>query len=1139
MSKQIRVSSLRPSQFDICMNYLLEGLDTVKSSDHLIDLLRALSALVFENGTNTQRFSKRLSDILLKFANKSTKPLEIRRMAINCIGNTCAGAGTKLQPLYQSFYACLLENICNVERTSQGTIMVAANSLDFADTAVRKVASSTLRSLQFLLAQDKSLVTNPLCDIIEIIYAFIFMNVTVQSYSPSANNIQRHRMLFIRQTQFSWRSSLQTQRTSVPGLVTSSESELSDSSGLSDLSPRRQRDYAKIRINALLCLSAIANCVPKVFYPFWNKFIPDTFSNFLANNSTPGKQLSPLYKSDNQPHSLFTILLYDPMTTVRVAVCNTLIAMLEGSKQYLSLAIESTQNKKSSFTSLSENLGSILHDIHMGIIYALQKEQTTQVLSMIMNVASVLVNNCSYERLSNTHLPLLYQTVKIHWKEPVIASIFSTGQKNLKDLIQLDLIDTVLLEAVKEEEKDVCAESWRICSILTKNYFEETMPVFWEKLTRIFDNRLPMSPASLKLAEAYSSAMGEHVKEDDGVKPEHVEWWKSMIERYLQQASANVPTVRAAACDCFASMSKDIFESLHYRHQRLAITLLYPLASDSDANVRAAACRALGVFVLFPSLKEDSLFVSDMMKAILAQKDEKITLILVRSSWALANMCDALVMESEKEEFKLREYMSTSEWIDVLTFSTKASTDNEKLRSNAVRAIGSLLRVTPKEYFDNTRIMSLVSHAMDGLVKNIETGSLKTRWNACHATSNMFLNPYFPIGYMNEGGIYPWTQTIYEALIQSLLQCKNFKVRINACLALSTPKSREKYGNKLEMIMSSISEAWKKCQENEGYSEIKYRNQLESQVDVVFFKQLYKLLQIIMPGIRSKEFWLLIVHSGFLSATVLSVYIAALDGRIVSALVRGQIREFILGIIWWMTVAIPATYTNSMLSYMQNKLSIQFRTRLTTYIHNKYLTDMTFYAVGNLDDRIKNADQCITVDTMKFSNSLAELYSNLAKPVLDVFIYNYQLSRNVGFEGVFIGTAIVNLSSMVMRKYTPSFGKMVAEEQKLEGEFRFRHSRLIDNAEEISLFDGQEIEKAELDKSYYALIRHVNRIFRIRIPHGMMEDFVIKYFWGACGLLLCSVPVFFKVPGLESLDASVGGRTESKERRTKRDSISL
>lgn len=45
---------------------------------------------------------------------------------------------------------------------------------------------------------------------------------------------------------------------------------------------------------------------------------------------------------------------------------------------------------------------------------------------------------------------------------------------------------------------------------------------------------------------------------------------------------------------------------------------------------------------------------------------------------------------------------------------------------------------------------------------------------------------------------------------------------------------------------------------------------------------------------------------------------------------------------------------------------------------------MTFYAISALDDRIKNADQLITVDVSKFSNSLAELYSNLAKPILDM-----------------------------------------------------------------------------------------------------------------------------------------------------------
>jgi ATP-binding cassette subfamily D (ALD) long-chain fatty acid import protein len=72
------------------------------------------------------------------------------------------------------------------------------------------------------------------------------------------------------------------------------------------------------------------------------------------------------------------------------------------------------------------------------------------------------------------------------------------------------------------------------------------------------------------------------------------------------------------------------------------------------------------------------------------------------------------------------------------------------------------------------------------------------------------------------------------------------------------------------------------------------------------------------------------------------------------------------------------------LSYHQCRLALQYRTRLTSHIHEKYLSNMTFYGLSALDDRIKNADQLITVDVAKFSNSLAELYSNLAKPILDM-----------------------------------------------------------------------------------------------------------------------------------------------------------
>ena len=187
---------------------------------------------------------------------------------------------------------------------------------------------------------------------------------------------------------------------------------------------------------------------------------------------------------------------------------------------------------------------------------------------------------------------------------------------------------------------------------------------------------------------------------------------------------------------------------------------------------------------------------------------------------------------------------------------------------------------------------------------------------------------------------------------------------------------------------------------------------------------------------------------------------------------------------------------------------------------------MTYYALSSLDDRIHNADQLIAVDVARFSNCLAELYSNLAKPILDMLIYTYFLSRRLGGEGLLAMAVLVQVSAAVMRALTPPFGRYVADEARLEGEFRFQHARLIDHSEEVALYAGHEAEKDTLDKGYFTLIKHVNRILRRRFYHAVMEDFVIKYLWGALGLILCSLPVFVRFPGAGS--QSLGDRSQSE-----------
>ncbi|KAJ2162546.1 ATP-binding cassette long-chain fatty acid transporter pxa2 [Coemansia sp. RSA 552] len=288
-----------------------------------------------------------------------------------------------------------------------------------------------------------------------------------------------------------------------------------------------------------------------------------------------------------------------------------------------------------------------------------------------------------------------------------------------------------------------------------------------------------------------------------------------------------------------------------------------------------------------------------------------------------------------------------------------------------------------------------------------------------------------------------------------------------------------------------------------------------AQLDRQFVENMRRLIRIVIPGLRTREFGMLVGHTVLLLfRTFLSVAVASLDGQIVSALVRLRGREFLAGIGRWMGMAVPATLTNSLLGYLQTMLAVRFRQNLTDKVHGQYLSNNTYYAVGNLDDRIKNADQLIVADISKFSNTLAELYSNLAKPTLDAFVYNVQLARSLGVESLFGIMVIIQLSMGMLRVLAPPFGQLVAQEQRLEGEFYFTHSRLIENSEEIALYRGHEAEKRIITRRYLRLVRHVNRIFRLNVFYGMLEDFIVKYFWGAAGLVACAVPVFAeRLPG--------------------------
>jgi ATP-binding cassette subfamily D (ALD) protein 2 len=138
-------------------------------------------------------------------------------------------------------------------------------------------------------------------------------------------------------------------------------------------------------------------------------------------------------------------------------------------------------------------------------------------------------------------------------------------------------------------------------------------------------------------------------------------------------------------------------------------------------------------------------------------------------------------------------------------------------------------------------------------------------------------------------------------------------------------------------------------------------------VNKAFLFQLQKLLQIMVPSVWSRESGILTSHTLTLIArTFLSIYVAMLEGRMVKYIVRRDVRNFSFMLLRWLLVALPATFINSMIRFLESHLAMRFRTRLVRYAYKLYFEHQTYYRVSNLDGRLENADHCNQTFPFKF-----------------------------------------------------------------------------------------------------------------------------------------------------------------------------
>ncbi|XP_044286249.1 HEAT repeat-containing protein 6 isoform X2 [Varanus komodoensis] len=699
--------------------------------------------------------------------------------------------------------------------------------------------------------------------------------------------------------------------------ISSSDSEYSDAEG--GLQSKARSFQAKVRHGALTCfLSTVKSIEKRVLYGYWSAFVPD----------------APAIGSP-QSMSLMTIALKDPSPKMRACALQVLSAILEGSKQFLSIAEDANDHRRA-FTPFSVAIASSIRELHRCLLLALVAESSAQTLTQIIKCLANLVLNAPYSRLKPGLLTRVWNQIKPYIRhkdvnvrvssltllgaivsaqaplpevrlllqEPSSSGLSNSGlatprcsnapewcrETLLASEESLSIVENssadpcwllffcislavlpredcysdsdagCVLTANPFEPSPVRLEALQVLALLVKGYFSVSQSYLLElgevacKCMEETDPSIQLHGA--KLLDELGVGIIQQYKPDlapavDQRVPVNlvVTFWTRMLNGPLPGALQNAghPTLQTSTCNALSSILPEAFSHLPDDKQILCITILLGLNHSENPLVKAAAVRALGVYVAFPCLRQDVMFLADTANAILNSLSDSSPNVRAKAAWSLGNLTDTLIINMELMGQNFQDEFSDVLLLKMLRSTTEASKDKDKVKSNAVRALGNLLHFLQPTHLTSPQFRRPTEESIQALISTVlSEATMKVRWNACYALGNVFKNPALPLGEA------PWTAQAFNALISVVKSCKNFKVRIKSAAALSVPAERKRYGSpeQFSQILGAMVVALQRSEDAEDFLEFKYSASLRTQLCHALLHMLSLVDETDLPAVR-------------------------------------------------------------------------------------------------------------------------------------------------------------------------------------------------------------------------------------------------------------------------------------------------
>ncbi|XP_030623374.1 lysosomal cobalamin transporter ABCD4 isoform X2 [Chanos chanos] len=249
-------------------------------------------------------------------------------------------------------------------------------------------------------------------------------------------------------------------------------------------------------------------------------------------------------------------------------------------------------------------------------------------------------------------------------------------------------------------------------------------------------------------------------------------------------------------------------------------------------------------------------------------------------------------------------------------------------------------------------------------------------------------------------------------------------------------------------------------------------NAKRSKLDLRFLRRFCHILKILFPRLCSRSALMFLTLLGITLLVQLVIYqVGLIPSQFYQVLADKNHDRFKRLVTFAVLLILINAMLKSLDQYVCGLLYVNWRKSLTEELHRAYFHGRVYYTLNVLRQDIDNPDQRIGQDVERLCKEMSSIASKLVISPFTVAYYTYQCFSSTGWIGVgsifayfLIGTVI---NKMLIGPIVPT----LMEQEKLEGDFRFKHMQVRVNAESAAFYRAGMVEHMRTDQRLQTLLK--------------------------------------------------------------------